>query len=112
MINNERIERKENRLSHHHHDSNADSSNDGRNSFDLTEYDGRMKHSMIMHDERTDTLRRPPNLIYSQDFSQSLNSCDPRMVYTPMTDHSNIEEDERNEEKDCVVLEEDTEVVD
>ena len=98
LINNERNERKENRLSHHHHDSNVDSSNDGRNSFDLTEYDGRMKHSMIMHDERTDTLRRPPNLIYSQDFSQSLNSCDPRMVYTPMTDHSNIEEDERSEE--------------
>ena len=52
----------------------------------------------MTNDERNDTLRRPPNLIYSQDFSQSLNSCDPRMVYTPMTDHSNIEEDDRSEE--------------
>ena len=96
LINNERNERKENRLSHHH-DSNTDS-NDCRNSFDLTEYDGRMKNGMMTNDERNDTLKRPPNLIYSQDFSQSLNSCDPRMVYTPMTDNSNIEDDDRSEE--------------
>ena len=98
LINNERIERKENRLSHHHELISNAENNDCRNSFDLAEYDGRMKNSLMTNDERNDTLRRPPNLIYSQDFSQSLNSCDPRMVYTPMTDNSNMEEDDRSEE--------------
>ena len=98
LINNERNERKENRLSRQHDIPSNSDSNDHRNSFDLTEYDGRMKNGLMANGERNDTLRRPPNLIYSQDFSHSLNSCDPRMVYTPMTDHSNIEEDDRSEE--------------
>ena len=98
LINNERNERKENRLSRHHELQSNSDSNDRRNSFDLAEYDGRIKNGLMASDERNDTMKRPPNLIYSQDFSHSLNSCDPRMVYTPMTDHSNIEEDDRSEE--------------
>ena len=98
LISNERTERKENRLSRHHDMQTNSENNDCRNSFDLGEYGNRIQTGLMTNSEQNDTLRRPPNLIYSQDFSQSLNSCDPRIVYTPMTDHSNIEDDDRNEE--------------
>ena len=98
-ITSEANERKENRLSHHYDLQNSNSDNDDRrNSFDLSEYNGRRLNGVVGNDERNGTMRRPPNLIYSQDFSQSLNSYDPGMVYTPMTDNSNIEEEDRNEE--------------